>query len=82
MRDLVRLRERLSQDAGSDPVAVAEVMRTDFITVRPSMRLSDAMRAIVRADTGCLLVAEEGRLLGIVTDRDLVVAASRLLDEP
>jgi CBS domain-containing protein len=78
-RDLIRLRDRLGDDGG-DPVAVSEVMRTDLVTVRASMPLREAMQVITQADGGCLLVVEEGRLRGIVTDRDLVVAATRLLN--
>jgi len=81
VRELLGLQERLSQEAGGDPVPVSDVMRTDLVTVRPDMPLGEAMKRIVTADAGCLLVVEDERLLGIVTDRDLVDAASRLLDE-
>ena len=80
-RELIRMREHLSRADTADLVSVSEVMRTDLVTVRPTMPLSKAMRRIVDADTGCLLIVEDGRLLGIVTDRDLVTAASRFFDE-
>ncbi len=41
-------------------------------TVRPDMSAGDAAALMARFDVGAIPVAEEGRLLGIVTDRDIV----------
>ncbi|HXF35975.1 MAG TPA: CBS domain-containing protein [Actinomycetota bacterium] len=41
-------------------------------TVRPDMSAADAAALMAQFDVGSIPVAEEGRLLGIVTDRDLV----------
>ncbi len=45
-------------------------------TVDPSLAVSEAIRRMHAANTDCLLVTDEGRLVGIFTDRDAVVKAS------
>ncbi len=42
-------------------------------TVEPTMPVAEAIRLMHTADTDCLLVTDEGRLVGIFTDRDAVV---------
>lgn len=54
---------------------VNEVMTHDPDVVEPSATLVDAARIMRDADVGPVLVAEGGRLTGIVTDRDIVVRA-------
>lgn len=80
-RELMKLHQRASQSRVLEPVSVEQVMRRDLIRVSPDLGLAAAMRTIVDADTGCLLVVDRGHLAGIVTDRDLVQAARRLLEQ-
>jgi signal-transduction protein with cAMP-binding, CBS, and nucleotidyltransferase domain len=47
-----------------------------FRVVPPSMPADDAIRAMHDAGTDCLLVVEDGHLVGIFTDRDAVVKAA------
>jgi signal-transduction protein with cAMP-binding, CBS, and nucleotidyltransferase domain len=47
-----------------------------FRVVSPSMPADDAIRSMHEASTDCLLVVEEGKLVGIFTDRDAVVKAA------
>jgi CBS domain-containing protein/gamma-glutamyl:cysteine ligase YbdK (ATP-grasp superfamily) len=82
-RDLLRARGRQTNADTSEPVPVRSVMRSELIRVHPDVRLIEAMARIVDSETGCLLVVDhthQDRLLGVVTDRDLVVAARSLLD--
>lgn len=51
---------------------VKEVMSTDPITVGVDEPLSAAARKLFDAKVGCLLVVEEGRLVGILTESDFV----------
>lgn len=53
--------------------SIREVMTADPRTVAPSDPLTDAARQMREGDTGAILVAEGGRLTGILTDRDIVV---------
>ena len=43
--------------------------------VEPSFPVADAIRAMHGSDSDCLLVCEDGRLIGIFTDRDASVKA-------
>jgi predicted transcriptional regulator len=47
-----------------------------FSAVSPSMPADAAIRAMHEGSTDCLLVVEDGRLVGIFTDRDAVVKAA------
>jgi CBS domain-containing protein len=54
---------------------VREVMTPDPIVLDMSATVRDAARAMRARDIGDVLVASEGKLWGIVTDRDIVVRA-------
>jgi CBS domain-containing protein len=52
---------------------INEVMTHDPRTVSPSDTIVEAARQMKEGDVGAILVAENGRLAGILTDRDIVV---------
>jgi len=54
---------------------VRECLRNAPITVPPECTLEEAAGLMGQHGVGCLLVASGGELLGIVTDRDIVVRA-------
>lgn len=54
---------------------VREVMTSSVRSVRPSQSLADAASLMRSEDVGSLPVAEQQSLIGIVTDRDIVVRA-------
>jgi signal-transduction protein with cAMP-binding, CBS, and nucleotidyltransferase domain len=47
-----------------------------FHTAEPTLGVADAIRQMHLAGTDCLLVVDDGRLVGIFTDRDAVVKAA------
>ncbi len=52
---------------------VAEVMVRDVISVPPTATIVDAARTLLEGGFGCLpVVDEQGKLLGIVTETDLL----------
>lgn len=53
--------------------SVRELMSQDVTTVAPDATVMDAAKLIKEKDVGPLPVVENGRLVGIVTDRDIVV---------
>src|SRR5262249_36550454 len=61
---------------------VSDIMKTELITVGPDEPTLDAIRLMRRRRIGCLPVVHEGRLVGIVTEEDFMVIASRLLQAP
>ena len=54
---------------------VSELMTREVQLVSPNSPLVEAARQMRDADVGALPVGEDGRLAGMVTDRDIVVRA-------
>ncbi len=63
------------------PVAVADVMKRDLITVSPETSTQEAIELMRGRGIGSLPVVKEGKLIGIVTERDFMDIASELLEE-
>ena len=64
-----------------DPAAVKDVMKLKPITAAPEMLTVDAIRLMRESKLGCLPVVDKGKLVGIVTDHDLINVAGKLLEE-
>ncbi len=64
-----------------DPAAVKDVMRTNPITATPETLTVDAIRVMRKNKLGCLPIVNKGKLVGIITDHDLINVASKLLEE-
>ncbi len=54
---------------------VNDVMTHDPRTVEVGDTLAEAARVMREADVGAVLVVDDGRVTGIITDRDIVVRA-------
>jgi len=54
-------------------VKVEELMTRDPVTLRPESTCSEAAALMKRQDCGSLPVVKDGKLVGIVTDRDIVI---------
>lgn len=52
---------------------VKDVMKREVATVGPDASLGSAARAMRDQDVGCLPVLEREQLIGMITDRDIVV---------
>jgi acetoin utilization protein AcuB len=68
----VVLTEKRYQDFLLDTVKVESVMTPDPTTVTPDTPLGEAARVIVELKVGGLPVVENGRLIGIITETDLI----------
>jgi CBS domain-containing protein len=55
--------------------AIRDVMTPDPVCVDPHDSAADAAKRMREVDSGAILVAEEGHLRGLLTDRDIVVRA-------
>jgi CBS domain-containing protein len=53
--------------------SINEVMTHDPRTVEKGTPVKEVARAMREADTGAIIVTEDGRFAGLVTDRDIVV---------
>src|SRR5436853_3865081 len=63
---------------------IEALYRTDVVTAEPHETLQDAARRMEWMEIGSLPVCEAGRLVGIVTERDITraVAAAEPIDTP
>jgi CBS domain-containing protein len=55
---------------------LAEVMRTDYVTVAPEDTLGEAAEKLVAVNVGAAVVKDFGRLIGILTERDIMRAVA------
>jgi CBS domain-containing protein len=55
--------------------SVREAMTPSVRTASPSQSLADAAQLMKSDDVGSIPIVEEGRLVGIVTDRDIAIRA-------
>ncbi len=63
-----------------EKVIVSEIMRSHPVTVDPETPTVEAIRLMREHKVGCLPVTRDGNLIGIITDYDLIVVSSRLLE--
>ena len=52
---------------------VRDVMTSDVQTIRPDQTAQDAASFMLNADAGSIPVTDGGRLVGMITDRDIAV---------
>jgi len=60
-----------------DSMVVKEAMKTQVFTTTPDTRLVDAARLMLERKIGCLVVLEQGKIAGILTESDFVKLAVR-----
>ena len=65
---------------GEHKVTVREIMTRRPVTVNSDTTTVDAIRLMRKAQVACLPVVDKGKLLGLVTEHDLIVVSSHLLE--
>ncbi len=80
-RKLLRALSRGHTSTDSKTMPVREVMVTDPVTVTPDTPTLEAIRLMCEHRVACLPVVEDGRLVGIVSDRDYTGIARSLLEQ-
>jgi CBS domain-containing protein len=75
-RDIVR--KIVSENLKPNDVSIKELMTTPLITIPSAMDVADAMQRMIRMQIRRLPVVENGRLVGIVTDMDLIAVSSEM----
>jgi CBS domain-containing protein len=61
-------------------VAIHEVMSTELVAVAPSATIAEAATVMGTGHVGATLVMDEGRLIGIFTERDILRALASDFD--
>jgi CBS domain-containing protein len=65
---------------GEHKVTVREIMTERPLTINSDTTTVEAIRLMREARVACLPVVDNGKLHGLVTEHDLIVVASRLLE--
>lgn len=65
---------------GTDQVVVKDIMRSDPVSVTPTTPTIEAMKLMRDRAVGSLPVVEDNRLVGIVTEHDLIDVSAKLLE--
>ncbi|MEJ8568347.1 glutamate-cysteine ligase family protein [Elongatibacter sediminis] len=63
-----------------EKVTVSEIMNPDPVTVSTSTSTVEAIRMMREKQLACLPVLRDGKLVGLVTEHDLIVVSSHLLE--
>ena len=80
-RSLLRLVGQGMKRADRAPVAVKDIMRTKVVSVTPSTPTLEAIELMREQRVGSLPVVEGDRLVGIITERDLIRVAAMLFEK-
>ncbi|MHC4922510.1 MAG: CBS domain-containing protein [Planctomycetota bacterium] len=80
-RAVLRLVARGLATDEAKPVLVRDIMAADPVTVTPETPTLAAIRLMREKSVGCLPVQDHGKLVGIVTEHDLIDVAAQLLEE-
>ena len=52
---------------------VSDVMTAQVVTAKPSTSVKDLAKTMSEIDSGAIPIIEDGKVIGLVTDRDIVV---------
>ena len=63
-------------------MSIREVMTSEVKACEPSATVVEAAKLMAQEDVGPIPVVEDGRLVGIITDRDIVVKVIAKGDDP
>ena len=80
-RSLLRLVGQGMKGKDRQPVAVKDIMKLDPVVVTPATPTLDAIELMRNRKVGCLPVVEDMRLVGIITERDLIRVAAMLFEK-
>ncbi len=58
-------------------VAVGDVMTRNFSAVKPGTHLLDCAKQMVKQRVGCLLLVEKNKLVGLLTQKDILWAITK-----
>jgi len=79
-RSLLRYLARLKQGQTAQAVPVSDIMQRSPLSVTPETPTLEAMRLMREKRIGCLPVVRDDKLVGIITEHDLVMLSAPLLE--
>ncbi len=75
-RDIVR--QVVSKNLKPDDISIKELMTTPLITIPSTEDVTDIMHKMVKLEIRRMPVVENGKLVGIVTDTDLIAISAEM----
>ena len=78
--EVLRRLEENALNGKAEPVAVSQIMQRQPPVIAPDTPTLEAIALMRRDKVDCLLVVKEGRLIGLLTERDFIHVAARLLE--
>ena len=79
-RGLLRLIAMHAAGEGGEPVVVSSIMSPVPVTATPDTPTLEAIELMRKHNVSCLPVVESGRLVGLITGRDLIDVSAKLLE--
>lgn len=64
-----------------EEMLVSEVMLTDIVSIPPDTLTTEALRIMQEESLSCLPVVEKGKLVGLLTESDIMELARNLLED-
>ncbi len=58
-------------------IVVADIMTNDFVTISPDLNLLECAKKMVQKKTGSLLIVESQKLIGFLSQRDILWALTK-----
>ena len=80
-RDFIRALEISRRRHEADPVWAMDVMTRDLVTVTPDTPMREAVALFLEHKIGCLPVVQGGKLVGILTETDVVRLCGELIEQ-
>ena len=74
------LKKVVAEDLKASDVLVKEIMKTPLIVINPYVNLVEAMKVMSKCTIRRLPVIEKGRLIGIITQKDILRLSPMLLE--
>ncbi len=78
---LLKLFADPTQNGDLAETTVSEIMQTDVPAIGPDTLTRDALKMMYEQQLSCLPVVEDEKLIGIVTESDILLMARQLLEE-
>ncbi len=72
---------RLVGKRGDQPVAVRDIMKRETVTATPDTPTLEAIQLMRKHHVGCLPIVRGDKLVGIITERDLIDVAAKLFED-
>jgi CBS domain-containing protein len=79
--EVLRQLERNQSEGATASLAVSAIMNREPLTVAPETKTLEAIALMRRERVDCLPVVKQSRLVGILTERDFIGVAARLLEQ-